>query len=144
MDFDTEIELNKPLGIVWAFLIDPANMHLWLGEVVRFEQKGGTKGLAGFRCRYFFSNGYVDQRIQTSDMHKKLVMTLENDSFNTNMKMVFNEQGGKTSIKIMSNTEIDVPGAAFAGNAIRSAIDTKMSTYLNRLQMAIEQQKTTP
>lgn len=113
--------------------MNPENTYLWLGEITKFEHKSGAVGQAGFRCRYYLGVAYIDQRIQVAEPYKTLVMTLENDDFNTQLRLVFRDKNGETKMEVFSDTETDIPGAAFAESAIVSEIESRLAEYINRL-----------
>lgn len=138
VEFNTSITISKKAREAWDFIINPANTRKWLGEVNKYEQKSGTIGAEGFRCRYYLGSAYIDQSIRLSEPYKNLVMVLENDDFNTQLRLSFSKLNNETTILINTDTEVDVPGAAFAESMVETEVKNRISGYISGLKSAIE------
>ncbi len=107
VSMETRVEVNKPVGVVWAYFIDQNKMKEWLPNVKSIEPISGEPNTVGSKWKMVFEEG-GSEFVMTETMtefkeNEVFAFVLENEVIRADDRITFIDKGDKTEI-VENNT----------------------------------------
>lgn len=135
----TQVEINKPADVVWAYFADESKMSEWLEGFKKIELISGNRNEVGSKYRMTFdSNGseiVMTETVTEFNAPYVFAFKLENEVITDDVRMTFTEMGGKTTVVQEDNI---VGGNIFW----RSLFALTQSSLKGNVQKALDKLKT--
>lgn len=142
IDYECQIEVNKPAKECWNIMSDESKMSNWLEGFKRIELVSGKANTVGSVSNVFFEeNGeemVMQETITSIKENEHMAMTFTMDFMNMDYEMKFTENDSKTLITTLSSTQ----GNGLFANSILSFMGSDMEAQelknLENLKKLIE------
>lgn len=142
IDYECQIEVNKPAQECWAVMADESKLPEWLEGFKRIELVSGKTNTVGAVSNVFFEeNGeemVMQETITAIKENEHMAMTFTMDFMNMDYEMKFTENDSKTLITTLSSTQ----GNGLFANSILSFMGSDMEAQelknLENLKKLIE------
>ena len=142
VEYDCEIEVDKPLAEAWAFAQDEEKLGEWLTGLQKIEHINGTPGTVGAVSDvHFDANGEmttIRETITEIKPDESISMTYESEFMDMDYTMAMSDSNGKTKI----NSSTVTKGNSFFSRSLMAlmggSIKQQEKTNLAKLKAAIE------
>ncbi|MBA2379306.1 MAG: SRPBCC family protein [Blastocatellia bacterium] len=140
VDSKAEIRIERPKGIVAAFIFDPKNDPLWIVGVNKcFPQTAGlmAKGSKFERNGTLVGKGYSTTYLVVRDEPGEFVEMTAEDPFQMKIRYDLAEDGDSTSVRIRLQAFGDL-NLQRSASAVEKAVTESLNADLKKLKSYIE------
>lgn len=98
----TQVEINKPAEVVWAYFVDENNMSEWIEGFKKVEIISGKRNEVGSKYRMTFDEGGSEfvmiETVKEFNPPDVYAFRLENEVITDDVKITFKESDGITTV----------------------------------------------
>lgn len=144
MKFELSIEIDQPPSVVYDFMMDPENLHLWLTNFVRMEYLSGEEGTPGATSKHVYDeNGRQIEMIETivsNVENEKMVADYASEHFDMRVSNYLKPKGDHNTLLTIS-TEMEMKSFVLklVGRIFRGKTEKRLAADMERLKGAIEE-----
>jgi uncharacterized membrane protein len=144
MKFELSIEIDQPPSVVYDFMMDPENLHLWLTNFVRMEHLSGEPGEPGAKAKHVY-----DERGRHVEMVETIISNVENQEMIADYESEYFDMrvsnylepkdDHKTLLSIVTEMEMKSFVMKLVGRLFKGQSEKRLAADMERLKDAIEE-----